>query len=93
MKIVVVGDENQSSTSESDVSHISKATSSSSEKSMKSVTEYSTEESGSSDDVESDSTPIYHTLPFKVIGKTHTTKTQDCLCKHQTKALTIKISI
>ena len=91
MKVVVV-DENQSSTSESDVSHISKATSSSSEKSMKSVTEYSTEENGSSD-VGSDSTPIYHTLPFKVIGVAHTTKTQDCLCKHQTKALTIKSSI
>ena len=61
--VVVVVDENQSSTSESDVSHILKATSSSSEKSVKSVTEYSTEENGSSNDVESDSTPIYHPVP------------------------------
>ena len=47
-------DENweERSTSESEVSHISETTSSSSEKSVKSVTEYSTEEIGSSDDVE-----------------------------------------
>ena len=70
---------------QSDISHISETTSSSSEKSMKSVTEYSTEENGSSDDVESDSSPIYHTLPFKVIGAAHTTKTQDCLDEALTK--------
>lgn len=52
------------STSENEVSHISETTSSSSEKSVKSVTEYTTEEDGSSDDEGSDSTPIYHTLPF-----------------------------
>lgn len=52
---------------------------------MKSVTEYSTEENGSSDDVESDSTPIYHTLPFKVIGVAHSTKTQDRLDEALTK--------
>lgn len=73
------------STSESEVSHISETTSSSSEKSVKSVTEYSTEENGSSDDVESDSTPIYHTLPFKVIGVAHSTKTQDRLDEALTK--------
>lgn len=73
------------STSESEVSHISETTSNSSEKSVKSVTEYSTEENGSSDDVESDSPPIYHTLPFKVIGVAHSTKTQDRLDEALTK--------
>ena len=76
-------DENwkEGSTSESEFSNISETTSSPSEKSVKSVTEYSTEEIGSSDDVESDSTPIYHTLPFKVVGVAHSTKTQDRLDK------------
>ena len=49
------------------------------------LTEYSTEENGSSDDVESDSPPIYHTLPFKVLGVAHSTQTQDRLDEALTK--------
>lgn len=47
-------------------------------KSFNSVAEYSESDQNSSDDNENN-TPVYHTLPFKVVGVAHSRKTQDHL--------------
>jgi len=68
----------ETSTSDSDISRISETTASD-EGSAQTVTEYSTEENGSSEEEENKVKPIFHTLPFKVVGVAHSTRTQDHL--------------
>lgn len=68
----------ETSISDSDISRISETTASD-EGSAQTVTEYSTEENGSSEEEENKVKPIFHTLPFKVVGVAHSTRTQDHL--------------
>ena len=53
------------------MSHVAETDSS---KSFDSVAEYSESDQNSSDDNENN-TPVYHTLPFKVVGVAHSRKT------------------